>query len=261
MPAWLGSDPASVLVFMACVALAVYAQNLTGFAFGLILLGLVSVLHVASVSDAANAAMVLTLINAITFFRARPGVVPWKLMRPTMWGSALGVGIGVLLLGWLNSGAVTWLRALLGVSIIGCAVILLLQSRPRAEPSSTASFVCIGGVSGVLGGLFSSSGPPLVFHMYRQPLDRDQVRRGLLLAFAFNALVRLVLVLASGQFSQRSVLLCACAMPVVYLVTRFHHRLPHEMNPRTLQRVVATLLGVTGAVLVATALSTLTRGA
>ena len=50
-----------VLVFMLCVALATYAQNLTGFAFSLILLGLVSVFHVASVHDAANAAMVLTL--------------------------------------------------------------------------------------------------------------------------------------------------------------------------------------------------------
>jgi len=51
------SETSPVLVFMACVALATYAQNLTGFAFSLILLGLVSVFHIASVSDTANAVL------------------------------------------------------------------------------------------------------------------------------------------------------------------------------------------------------------
>ena len=85
------SQAGPVLVFMACVALATYAQNLTGFAFSLILLGLVSVLHVASVGDTANAATVLSLINAWTYFRARPGVVPWQLMKPALNGSTVGV--------------------------------------------------------------------------------------------------------------------------------------------------------------------------
>lgn len=256
MPA-LPVDAGQLLAFMACVALATYAQNLTGFAFSLILLGLVSLFHIASVSETANAAMVLTLINAWTYFRARPGPVPWKLMKPALNGSTVGVLAGLMLLAWLSGGAVAWLRGLLGVSILLCALLLVLQGRPRPVVSSGTSFALIGALSGVLGGLFSSSGPPIVFHMYRQPIDRELVRRGLLLMFAFNALVRIAVVLPTGQFSWRSAWLAGCAVPVVYGVTRLHHRLPSRLSPATLKRLVAGLLAAAGATLVVTAWHTI----
>lgn len=247
------SEAGPVLAFMACVALATYAQNLTGFAFSLILLGLVSVFHTASVSDTANAATVLSLINAWTYFRARPGVVPWRLMQPALGGGAVGVVAGLLLLTWLSGGAVNWLRSLLGVSILACAGLLVVQSQPLAEVSGRASYAVIGLLSGVLGGLFSSPGPPIVFHMYRQPLDRELVRRALLLMFAFNSVVRLAIVLPTGHFSWYAALLAACAMPVVYGVTRLHHRLPNTLQPRTLKWLVGGLLAAAGSALLATA--------
>ncbi len=52
----------SVAAFVACAAAASWLQNLTGFAFALILLGSTAVLNIASVPDAANAATVLTLV-------------------------------------------------------------------------------------------------------------------------------------------------------------------------------------------------------
>jgi len=145
------------------------------------------------------------------------------------------------------------LRGLLGVSILVCAVLLVMQGRPLIAVSGQASFAVVGALSGVLGGLFSSSGPPIVFHLYRQPLERELVRRALLLMFAFNSLVRLVIVVPTGHFSWRSALLAACAMPVVWGVTRVHHRLPNKLPPRTLKWLVGGLLAAAGATLVASA--------
>ena len=51
------------LLFLACVALA-YARTMTGFAFGLVLLGLSGVFQLASVSEVANVVSVLSLVNA-----------------------------------------------------------------------------------------------------------------------------------------------------------------------------------------------------
>lgn len=237
---------ASVAAFVVCVALATFAQNLTGFAFGLILLGLTSSLHVASVADAANAAMVLTLVNAWVSFRGERSPPPWRLMRPVLLASLCGVALGVALLGWLSGNAVAWLRGLLGLTITACAALLVLQSRTRDRLSGAASFAGMGLLSGVLGGLFSSSGPPLVYHLYRQPLDRDQIRRALLLVFACNALVRLLLVVPAGQFSAHALLLASCAVPVVYGVTRLQIRFPIALQARTLRRTVATLLLASG---------------
>jgi len=241
---------APCLLFMACVAVATYAQNLTGFAFGLILLGLVAVLQIASVADTANAATVLTLVNAWAYFRLHRASPPWQLMRPALGSSLAGVAVGVALLGWLSGNAVQVLRGLLGVCIVACALLLVLQGRPRATLSGRMAFAVAGGLSGLLGGLFSSSGPPLVYHMYRQPLPGELVRRSLLLMFAANAGLRLVLVVTAGQFSWRAALLGACSVPVVYGVTRLNHRYPSRLAPRVLQRIVAAMLMLAGATLI-----------
>lgn len=249
----MSGTAASVAAFAVCVALATAAQNLTGFAFGLILLGLTASLHVASVSDAANAAMVLTLVNAWVSFRGHRVAPPWRLMRPTLLGSTLGVAAGVALLGWLSENAQAYLRGLLGLSIAACAVLLLLQASPRSRLSRPVTFAGVGVLSGLLGGLFSSSGPPLVYQMYREPLDRDLVRHALLLVFAFNAFVRLLFVVPSGQFSAHALLLAACAVPVVYAVTRLQLRHPVRLQAATLRRLVAALLLASGASLLVSA--------
>lgn len=237
------------LLFVACVALATWVQNLTGFAFALILLGLVSGLQLASVADTANAATVLSLVNAAICFRAHRVSPPWQLMRPAMLPSVLGVLAGVLWLGWLSGHAVHWLRALLGLAIIACAVLLLVQRRPLDRLSRPWVFAVAGASSGVLGGLFSTAGPPLVFHLYRQPLDRQVIQHGLLLMFALGAAVRLLLVGLSGHWSLTSLWLSALAVPVVWGVNLLQRRWPTRLDARRTRHLVGGLLVLTGALL------------
>ena len=97
----------------------------------------------------------------------------------------------------------------------------------------------------------------MVYHMYRQPLAHDLVRHALLMMFAFNAFVRLIMVLPTGQFSRHSVVLCACAVPVVYAVTRFQQRRPPAFSAVQLRWLVGGLLTLAGATLVITAASAL----
>ncbi len=242
-----------LLAFVACVAVAIAAQNLTGFAFALILLALVALFHIGTVADAANAATVLTLVNAWAYFRG--GMIPpWRLMAPAMGGGVIGVAAGVALLGWLSSGAVGYLRGLLGLAILGCAVLLLVPRARRTQVSGRGSFFGIGVVSGLLGGLFASSGPPLVYHLYRQPLADELVRRALLLAFAANAAVRLVIVAATWQFSRTAMVLAGCAVPVVYAVTALQRRYQRPLDPRLLRWIVGGLLALAGATLLYSAL-------
>lgn len=242
------------LLFSACVALATYMQNLTGFAFSLILLGLVGSLQLAPIADAANAATVLTLVNAAVYFNRQPLTAQWRVMLPAMPSSLFGVLLGVWLLHWLSSNAVEGLRALLGVSIIACALLLMRPAPPLAALSGPRAFAFVGALSGVLGGLFSSAGPPLVYHMYRQPLERQVVQHCLLLMFACNALLRLLLVAGGGEFSVQALRLTACAVPVVYLVNQLQHRFPSKLDRRATQYVVAALLLGSGTMLLGSSL-------
>nr|WP_315186683.1 TSUP family transporter [uncultured Albidiferax sp.] len=245
------------LLFLLCAATAGYVQNLTGFAFGLVLLGLVGLLGVASIADVANVVSVLTLVNAVVLFCATRPKFETRILLPTLAASQVGVVAGVLLVNWLSSGLVVVLSLLLGLTIIACASMLARTAQALAQRSSAASFMAVGAVSGVLGGLFSTAGPPLVYHLYRQPLPLRAIRDTLVAVFAANAVLRLGMMLPTGHVSRNALLLSLETVPLVLLQTWWMAHHPSRLQPATVKRIVCLLLALVGLGLVASSLRTL----
>ena len=243
--------------FLLCVVVATCAQSITGFALALILLGLTSLFELAPLADVANVATVVSLSTAAVSLRGARRHLQQDIFRFTVVGSVFGVAAGVALLGWLSSNVVLALRLLLGVVVIACAVIVLVRTEPLARRSSAASFRGFGFLSGVLGGLFSASGPPLVYQFYRQPITLDAVRDTLVATLAAGSLIRLVMVVASGQFGGRSLLLCASAVPLSMAITWWMKRHPPAWDRGVVLKIVCALLVVTGVGLIGPALRAL----
>jgi hypothetical protein len=121
-------------LFLLCVALATCAQNLTGFAFALILLGLAGLFELAPLAEPANVATVLALANGLVALRRSGRTLDVPAFRDIALGSATGILAGVLLVGWLSANVTLALRVLLGLTVIACATVVLLQAaavRPR----------------------------------------------------------------------------------------------------------------------------------
>lgn len=243
-------SPYAHITFILCVALAAYTQSVTGFAFGLVLLGLIGVLELVPLADAANASSILVIVNALVYLKHTTPRVHWQVLRLTLPSSFIGVLVGVLLLSWLSGNALQLLRALLGTSIILCSFLLLFQTQAMKSRSSSRSFVLIGGLSGIMGGLFSSSGPPMVYHLYRQPFEPEIIRQTLLVVFAANACLRLVTVISIDELSMQALILGVEAIPVVYVVTWWQARHPLRVRVQVIKRVVSGLLLFAGTALV-----------
>ncbi|MDR0225375.1 MAG: sulfite exporter TauE/SafE family protein [Burkholderiaceae bacterium] len=239
------------LLFLALVGLATFCQNLTGFAFGLIFVGVAGATQLMGIGDAANVACLLSLVNGITYLRTHRTVPQWSLLRPMLISSVIGVLGGVLLLHWLSGNALSVLRMLLGLAIVACAMLLLLQKQVNAQMSGPVPLWVAGVASGLLGGLFATPGPPMVYHLYRQPLDRLLVRQCLFVMFISCALLRLVMVAAEGQITGSVLLAAALAFPVVTLVTWLHMRHPPRLPRRLVEWMVCLLLVLSGASLLA----------
>lgn len=231
---------------LGVVVLASACQNLTGFAFGLIFVGMASALHLMPIADAANVAGLLSLVNGVVYLRSHPFQPRWDLLKPILLSSLIGVVGGLALLHGLSGDLVQVLRMLLGVTIIGCAIVLLVQKRQRATVSGTGAMWVAGGLSGLLGGLFSTSGPPMVYHLYRQPLSALLVRQCLLVMFLANTVLRLGIVIPAGGLSMASLVTAAVAVPVVAGVTWLLAAYPPRVSPRALQWMVCSLLMAAG---------------
>jgi uncharacterized protein len=243
------------LAFLLFVALAVYAQSLTGFALALILLGLIGATDLVPLTDAVNAVTVMVFVNACTFLYQRfpPHFERW--LWPGVISSLLGAAVGTMLLTWLAGTFYQVVKLLLGISIIASAFLLWRAAKPLESVSSRLAFVSTGAISGLLGGMFSAPGPPLVYLMYRQPWAPARIQESLILFFGAGALLRLSIVVPTGGFSLLAIQLAAEAVPVVFLVTAFATGRPSPLSPNLLKLLVCLLLVATGAGTVGGALS------
>ena len=234
-------------------AVASLCQNLTGFAFALIFVGAAGALQLMPIADAANVASVLSAVNGFIYLRSHSFEPRWDLLKPMLASGVAGVGVGLALLAWLSGNTRHGLRVVLGVSIIACAVLLLARSKPRATPSPPGVLWGVGLVSGVLGGLFSTAGPPIVYHLYRQPLPPSLIRQCLVALFTVLALVRLIAVALAGALPWHTLVASALALPVVTAVTWWQARHPLQLPVVLVRWLVCTLLLAAGASLLAAA--------
>ena len=110
--------------------------------------------------------------------------------------------VGYWLLEWLAGSRADLLRLILGVRDHR------LEPATRAKAPAAARTVgdrivpVLRRDRGVMGGMFSTAGPPLVYHFYRQPMSLVMVRETLVTVFAVNAVVRIGLVAGPAIFRQ-----------------------------------------------------------
>ncbi|HST93349.1 MAG TPA: sulfite exporter TauE/SafE family protein [Microvirga sp.] len=250
-------SPTELLGFLVLAGAAAYAQTLTGFAFGLITMGGIGLTGLLSLPDAAAVVSVLTLVNATQMLLKGWRDVAWREFWLVMATSVPLLFAGYYLLEWLADTRVGLLRLILGLIIIVSSLQLARKPEPLARKSGDSSFLFFGALAGTMGGMFSTAGPPLVYHFYRQPMPLVTVRETLVTVFALNAVFRIALVGVSGNLPVGSAWSGLMAVPVVMGATYAARRWPPPLSPRTTRRIVFVLLLLSGISLAAPSLAPL----
>ncbi|WP_016854688.1 sulfite exporter TauE/SafE family protein [Halomonas smyrnensis] len=230
------------LPLLLVVALATYAQTITGFAFGLIFMAGVVLFGIAPVALGAILISILSLFNCAVALYGKRATLDRRVVLISAASGMVTVFLGVWALDVLSGDYVGWLQVILGAAIIVSSLMLVRHPRPRRELSSNWSFALFGGLSGFMGGMFSTSGPPMVFQLYRQPLAPAVIRDCLLLIFAINSLQRLVIVAFQGALDIEVMGIAVAAVPVVLLFTWLGRRYPPPLSARNLRRLAFVLL-------------------
>ena len=247
----------SIALFLVFVALAVYAQNLTGFALALILLGLVGATDLYPLPDVVNVVSIIALVNAMIFLYKRRALRLERALWPALLASFVGTVLGVMALSWIVGNAYELLRLLLGASIIYCAWILWRRKTQLKTASPPSAFISVGLLSGLMSGLFSAGGPPLVYQVYQQPWPLARMQESLMYLFGAGALLRLIIVVPSGGFTSQALILSVVTLPAVILITLLTAQRKPPFSPRALKFLVCLLLISTGIMMVHGATSVL----
>ena len=234
-------------------------QTLTGFALGLVVMGGIGLTDVMPLPDAAVLVSVFTLVNAIQVLRKGWRDVAWNEFRAIIAASLVALVVGFWLLGVLVKASLDWLKLILGFAIVLSSLQLAMRPAPLAKRSPIGSFAFFGVVAGLMGGLFSTSGPPLVYHLYRQPLRLVTIRETLVAVFAVNAATRLAVVTASGALPGAGFWWILVVVPAVIVFTFAARRWPPPLSPLAMRRVAFFLLLASGLSLAVPALHAVLR--
>ena len=231
-----------------------FIQGLSGFAFGLVALGI----WAWSIDPTIAGPLVVfgSLVGQIlSLGTVRHGLDPGRLL-PFIVGGLIGVPIGVVLLRQIDP---TGFKLTIGVILlIWCPTMLLLRALPRVTGGGRWADGIAGWIGGVMGGLGGLTGPAPTLWCALRGWGRDAQRA---VFQTFNLVMQVATMaayLASGTISTETAWLFAIVAPAMLVPTLIGARLYQRFSDTGFQRLVLLLLTVSGALLVVSALMRLT---
>lgn len=243
-------DPPALLAFLGLVAIGSYIQTVTGFAIALIIAGGVTALGLAALPFTANVISFIALANTITAIHSKHAEINLKILLYASIGVLALSGIGLFMLGYLSSHFMELLELLLGLAILVSGTMLMFSPQPRALASPVYAHLAAGSLAGLLSGLFGVGGPPVVIHLYRQPLAFPVMRTTLLAILGVMPLIRIGLETYHGHITTPIIELSLYAVPVSIVTTLVARRFPPAASVLLMRRFAFVLLSAMGLFLI-----------
>jgi len=238
---------AQFLVVSAVLAVAQIVYVVFGFGVGLIAVGTLAIV-LPEIRD----------VVVLLFFVSVPAELhvvgrAWRVMT---WRSVLlvcsGILAGVLLGTWLlQRGEPTFLLLLLGLVLVTAGIAFLGVPDRRVLRAPRWVEPPLGLVSGVLGGLFGTGGPPLILYYQLSGLDKAAFRRSLMAIFLFVTIVRLPAYAASGLLTAPRLWSGLLVLPASLLGLWVGHHIHIQLSEGAFKRLVSIALIVIGGLLLA----------
>lgn len=239
---------------------AAWVQTITGFGLGLILMAVAGLFDLMPLPLAASVTSALVILNTFTILLRNWRQVDRASFGWTMLAAVPGLIVGFLLLGWLAGSAIIVLKLLLGLVITGAAIQTAMSRHPLTRRSPPAGFAATGFSGAIMGGLFATSGPPIIWQYYRQPFTLDTIRTSLVAIFFATQIVRMSLVGASGHFTGQFFIATLGAAPAVLGATWLARHYPPAASPAQIRRIALILLALSGIALLVPATIVLITG-
>lgn len=247
-------DPTSWLIFASAVFVASYVQSVIGFAMGMIVMAIVGASDAISVPELTAAVSIISFVNIVVALNGHLGAVHRRLLGWMILGQIPAIFAGLWLLTVLDRDAQSVLRFALGLFVAGGSLSMMIRPVPLPAVSGRATCVVAGIGGGVIGGLFSASGPVIGWFVYRQPLALLTIRATMLCFFGLATFTRTVIVGSHGGLTGEVLWLSAIATPLVALGAWLGRIKPPSLSEIALKRGVFYLLFALGLFIMASAL-------
>jgi uncharacterized membrane protein YfcA len=244
-----------VLVVAIGAAAGGFVQGLSGFAFGLVALG------VWAWSLDPETAGPLVVFGSLLGQVLSLGAVGRALEAARLWpfivGGLLGVPLGVVLLQEIDP---LGFKLMVGIILlVWCPTVLLARRLPQVTGGGRWADAAVGWLGGVMGGLGGLTGPAPTLWCALRGWTRDTQRA---VFQGFNLVMQSVTMaayIAAGTIGAETLGLFAIVAPAMLIPTLLGARLYRRFSDAGFRRLVLLLLTLSGAILVLSSLAQLLR--
>jgi uncharacterized membrane protein YfcA len=224
------------LALAATVIVAGVARGMSGFGSGMIIAPVAAAIYGPQVA-VPMLAILETLPTIPVTVPALP-LVRWREVLPVTAGLAALLPAGVYVLSHSDAETLRWIIC---AAILICAAVLWTGWRYRGPRGLPVSFG-VGGLSGLLSGIASIPGPPVIFYWLTSDLATKAVRANLLAFFLLGDFLSIASFWVAGLFKPGVIGIGIAAMPFYFAALLVGSRLHGLASDRTYRRVTFGLI-------------------
>ena len=230
-----------LLLIAAAALVASLTQSVTGFGFGIVAMIFLPKLLLYTEANVLSSmlGMGTSILVVLALYRS----INWKNLLFPLVGS---LAANYFAIAFVKNAKNETLTLLLGVALLLLSIyFFFFSSKIKITPTWYTGLIA-GTLSGVLGGLFSIGGPPVVIYYLQSEEDTNRYMATLSTYFVLSNLASISMKAASG-FVTANVLLCLATGLVGMLRGSFlGKRIRGGVNPKALRKAVYGVMAVSG---------------
>ncbi len=218
------------------ILIAAFKQGLTGFGFAMFAMPVLSLYYDIKFASGLIALCGL-VINSYLFFRLKEHILLNQILK-LLAGAFAGIPLGVYLLGSTNPYI---MKIILGIVILLFSLFSLLGIIKPVKIHPNYDYL-FGFLSGLLGGAFNTSGPPMLIYFYLQGNDKTYTKASLAAFFLITTIAVVISHIAGGITSIKVMNNFFAFLPFVLAGLITGHALFSRISQRFYEKIILIVL-------------------
>lgn len=243
------------LLLIAAVALCSgYTQSVTGFGFGIV--AMIFLPSFLFYTEANMISSILGPLTSVVVLLALYRKINWKNLIFPLIGSLFATYLSVV---FMKNAKNEILTLLLGIALVVVSIyFFFFSSKIKIRPSWYTGLTA-GALSGVMSGLFSIGGPPVVVYYLQSEDDTDSYMATISAFFILSGVISIVTKAAAGFITTIVLLGLIFGIIGMLIGSFFGKRTRDKTNPKVIKKAVYAVMAVSGAINIVTSLASLLK--
>lgn len=235
-------DAVYLFILISVISLAAsFVQSVTGFGYGIVAMIFLPQLLLYTEANVLSS-ILSSLTSAVSLWLLRRHV-NWKNLIFPLLGSSVS---NYFAISFIKTQENDLLMLLLGIALVLLSLYFFLFSGKIKIRSAWYTGLIAGVISGVMGGIFSISGPPVVIYYLQSEKDTDTYVSTISAYFVFSGVLSIGMKAAAGFVTENVLIGLVVGLMGMLIGAALGNMTRHRIKPDAMKKAVYGVMAISG---------------